>query len=157
MSNSVSITTNNAFFLLPVRSHNTLDKFRSYFINLALPLCTCSEPIGAPKQKYYDVEWTLWDRFEVEGELTLDEFIKYFEREHKLHITMLSQNVSMLYAFFLKKDKKAERMNLPMSEVVRLVSKKRIPAHVRALIFEICCNDADGEDVEVPYVRYTLP
>ena len=44
-----------------------------------------------------------------------------------------------------------------MSEVVKKVSKKKIPPHVRALVFELCCNDADGEDVEVPYVKYILP
>ena len=43
-----------------------------------------------------------------------------------------------------------------MSEVVKKVSKKKIPAHVRALVFELCCNDKDGEDVEVPYVKYNL-
>lgn len=43
-----------------------------------------------------------------------------------------------------------------MSEVVRKVSKKKIPPHVHALVFELCCNDKDGEDVEVPYVKYNL-
>ena len=43
-----------------------------------------------------------------------------------------------------------------LSQVVETVSKKPIPAHVRALVLEICCNDKEGEDVEVPYVNYTL-
>ncbi|XP_055531157.1 ubiquitin-like modifier-activating enzyme 1 [Wyeomyia smithii] len=136
---------------------NTLDRFKNGFINLAVPLFTFSEPIPAKKQTYYDIDWTLWDRFEVQGELTLKEFLDYFEREHKLQITMLSQGVCMLYAFFMAKDKKTERLSLTMSEVVRRVSKKSIEPHVRALVFEICCNDNDGNDVEIPYVRYVLP
>ena len=43
-----------------------------------------------------------------------------------------------------------------MSEVVKRVSKKKIPSHVKALVLEICCNDDTGEDVEVPYVKYNL-
>lgn len=136
---------------------NTLERFKNGFINLALPFCTFSEPIQAKKQTYYDKDWTLWDRFEVQGEMTLKQFLDHFENEHKLEITMLSQGVCMLYAFFMAKDKKAERLALNMSEVVRRVSKKSIEPHVRALVFEICCNDSDGNDVEIPYVRYILP
>uniref|UniRef100_A0A336MWA3 E1 ubiquitin-activating enzyme n=1 Tax=Culicoides sonorensis TaxID=179676 RepID=A0A336MWA3_CULSO len=135
----------------------TLDRFKNGFINLALPFITFSEPISAPKNKYYDVEWTLWDRFEVKGEMTLSEFLEYFKKEHKLEITMLSQGVCMLYSFFMQKSKREERMNCLMSEVVKKVSKKKIEPHQRSLVFEICCNDEEGEDVEVPYVRYTLP
>jgi ubiquitin-activating enzyme E1 len=135
----------------------TLEPFKNGFVNLSLPFFGFSEPIAAPKMKYYEEEWTLWDRFEVEGELTLREFLDYFKEKYNLEITMLSQGVCMLYSFFMAKAKCVERMDLPMSEVVKKVSKKKLEPHVRALVFELCCNDSFGKDVEVPYVRYTLP
>lgn len=140
-----------------ILGHRDMDKFKNAFANLALPFIAFSEPMPAAKNSYYGKEWTLWDRFEVAGELTLQEFLDYFDKKEKLQITMLSQGVSMLYSFFMPKAKCAERLPLPMTEVVRRVSKKRIESHERSLVFEICCNDEDGEDVEVPYVRYTIP
>ena len=44
-----------------------------------------------------------------------------------------------------------------LSKVVESVTKKDIPKHVRALVLEFCCNDMEGEDLEVPYVKYNLP
>lgn len=139
------------------QGHNKLESFKNGFINLALPFFGFSEPIAAPTNKYYDKEWTLWDRFEVDGEMTLEGFIKYFEEKHELEITMLSQGVSMLYSFFMPPAKRTERMALPLAEVVKKVSKRKIEPHVRALVLEVCANDKDGEDVEVPYVKYNLP
>ncbi|CAK1580668.1 unnamed protein product [Parnassius mnemosyne] len=136
---------------------NTLDVFKNGFVNLALPFFGFSEPIAAPVNAYHDKKWTLWDRFEIKGEITLKQFLDYFKNEHKLEITMLSQGVCMLYSFFMPKAKKQERLNLPMSEVVTAVSKKKLEPHVKALVFELCCNDEDDNDVEVPYVKYTLP
>ncbi|XP_049873613.1 ubiquitin-like modifier-activating enzyme 1 [Pectinophora gossypiella] len=136
---------------------NTLEVFKNGFVNLALPFFGFSEPIAAPTNTYYDKKWTLWDRFEVKGEITLQQFLDYFKNEHKLEITMLSQGVCMLYSFFMPAPKRQERLNLPMSEVVQKVSKKKLEPHVKALVFELCCNDDDGNDVEVPYVKYTLP
>ncbi|KAM4663197.1 LOW QUALITY PROTEIN: ubiquitin-like modifier-activating enzyme 1 [Discoglossus pictus] len=147
-----------------IQGQKKLDTFKNGFMNLALPFFGFSEPIAAPKHKYYENEWTLWDRFEVKGvqsngeEMTLKQFLDYFKNEHKLEITMLSQGVSMLYSFFMPavKLKLKERLEQPMTEIVTKVSKRKIGKHVKALVFELCCNDETGEDVEVPYVRYTI-
>ncbi|XP_060520224.1 ubiquitin-like modifier-activating enzyme 1 [Cylas formicarius] len=139
-----------------VLSQKSIEPFKNGFVNLALPYFGFSEPIAAPQLEYCGNKWTLWDRFEVQGEMTLREFLKYFKDNHKLEITMLSQGVCMLYAFFMQAAKANERLDLTMSEVVRRVSKKQIEPHVRALVFELCCNDEAGNDVEVPYVKYNL-
>ena len=152
--------------------------YKNAFVNLALPFIAFSEPMRVPKLKYYETEFSIWDRFEVTGEMTLKQFLEYFlvslppllvlscdetsrhachQREYKLEISMLSQGVCMLYSFFMQDAKRKEREAMLMSEVVEAVSKKKIEPHVKALTFELCCNDLDGEDVEVPYVRYTLP
>merc|ERR1719418_238880 len=146
-----------------VQGHTNPEKYKNGFANLALPFFAFSEPLLAKKEKYYETEWTLWDRFEVNGrkadgsEMTLQELMDFFQNEHKLEITMLSQGVSMLYSFFMQAVKRQERMKMPVSEVVKSVSKKDIDPWVRALVFELCCNDTEGEDVEVPYVKYNLP
>lgn len=152
--------------------------YKNGFVNLALPFLAFSEPVRVPTLKYYDTEFSIWDRFEVVGEMTLKEFIDYFkvrclilvldavlidlslrplQREHKLEISMLSQGVCMLYSFFMQEAKRKEREVMLMSQVVEAVSKKKLEPHVKALTFELCCNDLEGEDVEVPYVRYVLP
>jgi len=139
------------------QGHKNLESYKNGFVNLALPFFGFSEPIAAPKTKYNDTEFTLWDRFEVAGEMTMQQFINYFDEKYGLEVTMLSQGVCMLYAFFMAPGKRKERMEMPMSDVVRKVSKKKIPPYVKALVLELCVNDKDGEDVEVPYVKYNLP
>ncbi|NP_001171842.1 ubiquitin-like modifier-activating enzyme 1 [Saccoglossus kowalevskii] len=144
-----------------VMGNKKLETYKNGFINLALPFFGFSEPLSAPKTKYYDKEFTLWDRFELQGmrngqEMTLKEFMDYFQNEHKLEITMLSQGVSMIYSFFMSPAKVKERLAMKVSEVVQKVSKKKIKPHVKALVLELCCNDTEGEDVEVPYVKYNL-
>jgi len=143
-----------------VQGHKKVELFKNGFANLALPFMAFTDPVKAPSQEYNGKHWTLWDRFVIDnanGEMTLDQFMKWFQTEHGLEITMLSQGVSMLYSFFMPQSKRAERMGMAMSEVVKNVSKRDIPKHVRGLVFEICCNDTDGNDVEVPYVLYKLP
>lgn len=130
-----------------------IEDFKNGFVNLALPFFGFSEPIAAPKLKYNDKEFTLWNRLDVGGDLTLKELIAFLKEKHELELTMLSCGVSMLYSFFMPKKKLEERLAMKLTELIESITKKPIPPHVSALILEVCVNDRDGEDVEVPYLR----
>ncbi|RKP28768.1 hypothetical protein METBISCDRAFT_20213, partial [Metschnikowia bicuspidata] len=84
------------------------------------------------------------------------ELLEYFESMEKLEISMLSYDVSLLYASFLPLKKIADRLEMKMTELIESVSKKPIPAHAKHLILEVCCNDENGEDAEVPFVLIKL-
>jgi len=82
-----------------------LDDYKNGFVNLALPFFGFSEPIAAPKKKYGETEWTLWDRFVFENNPTLSDIIDWFQTNHKLEVTMVSQGVSMLWSSFISQKK----------------------------------------------------
>lgn len=131
---------------------NKLDDYKNGFVNLALPFFGFSEPITAQKNKYGTTEWTLWDRFVFENNPTLKEIITWFQKEHKLDISMVSQGVSMLWSSFVGKKKSEERLPMKFSALVEHVTKKPVPAHVTHFIVEVMASDEEGEDVEVPFI-----
>ena len=73
--------------------------------------------------------------------------------------SILAKNyfIEEVLIFFSPPEQREERLLLPMSTVMTTVSKTSIPAHVRSVVFDVCCDDADGNDVEVPFVEYHLP
>ncbi|WFD35228.1 E1 ubiquitin-activating enzyme [Malassezia cuniculi] len=155
---AIATTTALATGLVNIEMYKLLDgktdleKYSNAFVNLALPFVAFSDPIAAPKQRYNDTEWTLWSRFEVPEDLVLRDFLAFFKERHQLDVTMVSSNVSMLFSDFMPPKKREERLGMRISELVETVSKSQIPAHVTHLLVEIMADDANGEDVEVPYV-----
>lgn len=134
-----------------------LEKYKNGFANLALPFFAFSEPLPAPKTEMGGGrKWTLWDRFDVnEGrDVSLEEFLKIFEDRYGLEISMISCGVSMLYSSFTSAAKLKERKPLPLSQVAQTVGKMEFTETQKYLVLEVCCNDSEGEDVEVPYIRY---
>jgi len=150
------------FELMKLLSDKKVEDFKNGFVNLALPFFAFSEPMPAPKTKMGETggEWTLWDRFEVnEGrDLSLKEFIEYFKRDKKLEVTMISSGVSIIYSFFTAKAKLEERMPMPMSTLVKTISKTELPESSNWLSFELCCNTIgdDDEEVRICWVLLTI-
>jgi len=142
--------------LIKVIQNKSLEELKNGFINLALPFLAFSEPIKPTKNKITDNwTWNLWDRFEVEGDMTLAEFLNYFKEKYQLEVTMISCGATMLYSFFMGKDKLQERLPKKVSEVYTTISKQQLPQNKNFIVIEICCNRMeDDEDVDVPFVKY---
>ncbi|GAB5034262.1 ubiquitin-activating enzyme e1 1 [Nannochloropsis oceanica] len=139
----------------PIEAH------KSAFINLALPLFTFSEPQPPASQKAVvkgeEWKWSAWDRIDIEGDLTLREFLTYMEEQFGLEVSMLSHGVSLLYSSLTSKKNIELRMPMRLSEVVATVTKKPLSEGKKFLILEVICMDAETmDDVEVPYVRLRI-
>lgn len=133
-----------------------IEQYKNGFVNLALPFFGFSEPIASPKVEYQGPNGKvsldkIWDRFEV-GDITLQELLDDFEKRG-LTIAMLSSGVSLLYASFFPPAKQKDRFGMKLSQLVESVTKKPIPEHQTELVFEVVTEDANGEDVEVPYIK----
>jgi len=103
-------------------------------------------------------EWTAWDSLNINmGNITLGEFMEYFEKEYQLEISMLSYGVSILYSFFANKKKVEERKKMKMSDIVQSMTKKDLPPNQLFIVLEMIVNDLKtGDEVEIPYIKFRL-
>jgi ubiquitin-activating enzyme E1 len=142
------------------RKELTLEAYKNAFCNLAIPFMTLSEPTGPAKTKAMlkgkEWEWTAWDSLDMNlGNITLGEFMDYFETEFNLEISMLSYGVSILYSFFANKKKVEERKAMKMTEVITSITKKEFPPNQLFIVLEVIANDKETDDeVELPYIKF---
>eukprot|EP00752_Nemacystus_decipiens_P009961 g8884.t1 len=145
-----------------IMQEKPLESYKNWFLNLALPQFSCSEPLPPAKTatviKGSEWKWSAWDSLELEGaDITLQQLFDIMKEKYGLEVTMLSHGVSILYSFFANKKKIAERLPMTLPKIVELVTKKEIPALQRYLIFEVCVSDCETDDErEVPYIRLKL-
>jgi len=56
-----------------------LEAYRNTFANLALPLFAMAEPIPPKVVRFNSMEWSLWDRWVLEGDLTVQQVLDWFK------------------------------------------------------------------------------
>ena len=138
----------------------TIEAYKNAFCNLAIPFMTLSEPTPPAKTKCMlkgkEWEWTAWDSLDMNlGNITMGEFMDYFEKEYNLEISMLSHGVSILYSFFANKQKVEERKAMKMTDVITSITKKEFPPNQLFITLEVIANNKEtDEEVELPYVRF---
>ncbi|ULT95969.1 hypothetical protein L3Y34_004552 [Caenorhabditis briggsae] len=134
-----------------------VERFKNTFLNLSMPFFSSAEPILAPKKKYVDKEFTLWDRIDIQGPLTLKEFIDEVQKQTGgCEMSMLSAGQCLLFSFFMNGAKKEERLKTEVKAVYEELLKKKLHESVRAIVLEPMMTDPNDEDVEVPYIRYAF-
>eukprot|EP01062_Namystynia_karyoxenos_P069282 TRINITY_DN64806_c0_g1_i1.p1 TRINITY_DN64806_c0_g1~~TRINITY_DN64806_c0_g1_i1.p1 ORF type:complete len:1107 (+),score=439.16 TRINITY_DN64806_c0_g1_i1:154-3321(+) len=136
-----------------------LEDYKNAFVNLAVPFMTLSEPMRCPVNRFgppeKPFEWTLWSRFDIDKgkDITLQQLIDIFTKEHGLDVSMMSAGTCIIYSFFAPKAERMKRLGMPVSEVVKMVSKQEFGPTQNYIIMEISA-EYDDEEVDTPSVRY---
>jgi ubiquitin-activating enzyme E1 len=135
--------------LLKAVQDKPVEAYRNTFANLALPLFAMAEPIPPKVTKHGELSWSLWDRWVLEGDLTVAELLAWFEAKG-LAAYSVSCGQSLIYNNLFPKHK--ERLGRKVSEVVRDVAKLEVPPSRRHFDVVVACENEEGDDVDVPLV-----
>lgn len=128
---------------------HSIEKYRNSFANLALPLFSMAEPAPAKVIKHRDLSWTLWDRWVIEGNLTVQELLDWFQAKG-LTAYSISCMQTILYNKIFPKHR--ERLNLKLANLVQDVAKLVIPPSRHHFDLVVSCEDDARNDVDVPLV-----
>ena len=131
---TASIAGLQSLELIKLIAGSDISKIRNTFLNLAVPLCTLSEPGSAIQiQLSKELKVTLWDRWEIKSEvtepLTFAGLLSEIERRYKLYPRDVLRENQPIYlsALMEKKEKLQEKENLVKKSLneILMISKEK--------------------------------
>jgi ubiquitin-activating enzyme E1 len=162
-----------------------IEAFRNCYANLAVPhdACAFSEPVAvktnrlllppeakwsppplpgaragpAPAGAPREWRWSVWDRIDVRGPLTMRQLREWVRENLGLDASQVSVGSTALWAPYLKPKQQRERLDLDVAVLFEKVSQTKLESHQRRLVVETMLTHPEtGDDVETPYIRYHL-
>jgi len=131
-----------------------IEDYRNTFINLALPFFGQAEPLAPAVKQYGQEKFNIWDRIDIkEGDLTLQQLLKWFEKKHKIVIDMLGVGSALIYARWMA-SKSKDRLPKKLTQVVQEVTQKPLPPG-KYFMLEPTAADLDGNELDdLPRICY---
>uniref|UniRef100_A0A7S0Y9F7 Ubiquitin-activating enzyme E1 C-terminal domain-containing protein n=1 Tax=Polytomella parva TaxID=51329 RepID=A0A7S0Y9F7_9CHLO len=127
-----------------------IEAYRNSFVNLALPLMAMAEPMKMAVTKHGEtLKWTLWDRWILKGDVTVQEVIDWLE-EKGIIAGSISAGTALLYCNIFPRH--ADRVGKRVSELIETVGKVQLPKGKDVVDIIVACEDEEGNDVDVPQI-----
>ena len=145
---------------------NKIEYMRNCFMNLAVCLFVMTEPaeVIKMKDKEYDEmllgpvkaippQWTVWDKIEVKGSMTCEEFIKYVKEKYNVDVSVITCNSVTIIQTFMPSNK--DRNKEKIEDLYNKFSKKKLEDDKKYLWLEIS-GDIDDATALMPLFKYNF-
>ncbi len=144
-------------FIKILKKYSKLDEFKNYFVNLALPLFTYSDPIQMPVTSSGDIKFSIWDNLYFD-DMTIGQFIDHFRQKYNVVVTMISNENKLLYSTVWSGQRQLEKKNNLISRVYLECYGESVSHNREISLFvtgDKCCDtnvedsDSDSDDDEM--------
>lgn len=137
-----------------IKKTDDLEQFRDHNLNLAIGYVNAYIPQETSKIKYKEHVFTPWDTIDVVGPKTLQQFIDHVEQNYDVEVSMVSYGNSILYSFYGNAKKNKAKLAMQIEDVIKQITGSAVDPAQKMLMLDPLCSDEDGEDVDLPLVRY---
>jgi ubiquitin-activating enzyme E1 len=135
-------------FIKVLQNKPKIENYRNYFVNLALPLFTYSEPYPVKINQIGKFKFSLWDSFDFK-DCKFSEIFDYFMDNYNIMLTTIMWGQKMLYSGFMNDTMVNERKNQKVSEVVQ----DNIDNHIIISVFGESCDTDMEDEIELPVCK----
>jgi ubiquitin-activating enzyme E1 len=133
-----------------LKGYNTIEHYRSTYINLAEPILVYSEPFIAPMIDIAGVKVNSWTKFNYTNNSTLQVFKEYYENMFKTNIAMIVIDNIIIYADFCDSD-----LLKPITQIIYEKFNTDVSTHrtISNITFTII---SDEDDKELPSINIDI-
>lgn len=135
-----------------IDNNKKIDDFRMASINLEKPVFCIFDPIPCQviECPANSLKYTIWDKWIIEGDLTVEEFIKAAKDKYNVAIDMMTSSALLVYPIFNDSEKNNQRLKTKLTKVIEDYKGVPFSDDQSSLQIEVLCSDEDGNDIEIP-------
>lgn len=135
-----------------IRGFDDIESYSNSFINLALPFFGFSEPMKTPVTQYKDHQFTIWDCFEMGGDITLQQLLDYFE-EKDIELDFVNYGTFMFYSNLLPQKRLKEKLGMKIKDIIEEGLETTIDRKMITLTVGAEPEDDDEDEIDLPEVK----
>ncbi|ELP93153.1 ubiquitin-activating enzyme, putative, partial [Entamoeba invadens IP1] len=131
--------------------------YHNSFLNLAIGYLDSTEPEKVVTKKLCEgMEVTIWDKFEFNGNCTMQEFVDLIFKKFSVNVESVTVGVKMLYTSYLPTGK--ARLGKTIKEIYKELFGEDFKAEAMTLALTVTDKNGDDlpDDVEFPDVILTF-
>lgn len=135
-----------------ISGQHPCEDYRNTFTKMELPLISMRKPVPPEIKEYGIVEWTVWERWSVHGNITLSELLNWVKEKKGLIVHQVSCGTTLLFDSEISFHWLKGRLSKKVVDVVKELGKVELPDNENHIDVVVVCFDSEGNDITVPLV-----